>query len=69
MEKKNRRKCKAEFKAKMVLEAVKERNTLEELGKKHEILPNLIHAWKKEFLNNAFIVFSSREKQMEDKNL
>ena len=69
MEKKNRRKFNAEFKARVVLEALKERNTVEELGKKYEIHPNQIHIWKKEFLNNASIVFSSGEKRMEDKKL
>ena len=69
MEKKNRRKFSAEFKAKVVLEALKERNTVEELGKKYEIHPNQIHTWKKEFLNNASIVFSTGEKRMEDKML
>jgi transposase len=69
MEKKNRRKFSADFKAKVVLEALKERNTVEELGKKYGIHPNQIHTWKKEFLNNASIVFSSGEKQMDDKRL
>ena len=69
MEKKNRRKFNAEFKAKVVLEALKERSTVEELGKKYEIHHNQIHTWKKEFLNNASIVFSSGEKRMEDKML
>jgi transposase len=69
MEKKNRRKFNADFKAKVVLEALKERNTVEELGKKYEIHPNQIHSWKKEFLNNASVVFSSGEKRMEDKKL
>ena len=69
MEKKHRRKFSAEFKAKVVLEAIKERNTVEELGKKYEIHPNQIHTWKKEFLSNASVVFSSGEKQMEDKKL
>ena len=69
MEKKNRRKFSADFKAKVVLEALKERNTVEELGKKYEIHPNQIHTWKKEFLNNASVVFSSGEKQIEDKKL
>ena len=69
MEKKNRRKFNAEFKAKVVIEALKERSTVEELGKKYEIHPNQIHSWKKEFLNNASIVFSTGEKRMEDKML
>ena len=69
MEKKNRRKFSADFKAKVVLEALKERSTVEELAKKYEIHPNQIHTWKKEFLNNASSVFSSGEKRMEDKKL
>jgi len=67
MEKKSRRKFSAEFKAKVVLEASKEHNTIEELSKKYEIHPNQIHTWKKEFVNNAASVFSSGEKQIEDK--
>jgi transposase len=67
MEKKHRRKFSADFKAKVVLEALKERNTVEELAKKYEVHPNQIHSWKKEFLNNASVVFSSGDRQMEDK--
>jgi len=67
MEKKHRRKFSAEFKAKVVLEDLKERNTVEELAKKYEVHPNQIHTWKKEFLNNASLVFSSGDRQMEDK--
>ena len=67
MEKKSRRKFSAEFKAKVVLEALKERNTVGDIARKYEVHPNQIHAWKKEFLNNASLVFSSGEKRVEDK--
>jgi transposase len=67
MEKKSRRKFSADFKAKVVLEALKERNTVEEIARKYEVHPNQIHLWKKEFLNNASLVFSSGDKLMEDK--
>jgi transposase len=67
MEKKHRRKFSADFKAKVVLEALKERNTVEELARKYEIHPNQIHHWKKEFLSNAASVFWSGERQVEDK--
>jgi transposase len=67
MEKKNRRKFSADFKAKVVLEALKERSTIEELARKYELHPNQIHLWKKEFLNKAAIVFSSGESVSEDK--
>jgi transposase len=67
MGKKSRRKFSADFKAKVVLEALKERNTVEEIARKYEVHPNQIHLWKKEFLNNASLVFSSGDRLMEDK--
>jgi transposase len=67
MEKKSRKKFSADFKAKVVLEALKERNTVEELARKYEIHPNQIHHWKKEFLSNASSVFSSGESLSEEK--
>jgi transposase-like protein len=67
MEKKSRRKFSPEFKAKVVLEALKERDSLEEIARKYEIHPNQIGTWKREFLANASAVFSSQEKNSEDK--
>jgi transposase-like protein len=49
MEKKSRRKFGADFKAKVVLEALKERSTVEELARKYEVHPNQIHHWRKSF--------------------
>lgn len=66
MEKKNRRKFSAEFKTKVVLEALKERNTVEEIARKHELHPNQIHLWKKEFISKASSVFSSKEARADD---
>ncbi len=57
MGKQSRRKFSSEFKAKVVIEALKERNTIEELAAKHELHPNQITTWKKELLNNAHTVF------------
>ena len=57
MEKRTRRKFSADFKAKVVIEALKERNTIEQLAKKHELHPNQITTWKKEFLANAAAAF------------
>lgn len=51
--KKTRRKFTASFKTKVVLEALKERQTVQELAEKHKLHPNQISAWKKEFLANA----------------
>lgn len=67
MEKRNRRKFSADFKAKVVIEALKERDTIEELARKYEIHPNQIGAWKKDFLAKAVIIFSSQENQATDK--
>jgi transposase len=67
MEKRNRRKFSGEFKAKVVIEALKERSSLEELARKYEIHPNQIGIWKKEFLSKAATVFTSGEKSSDDK--
>jgi len=61
-----RRKFTAEFKTKVVLEALSERLTLSELAQKHEIHPNQLSLWKREFLENAPGVFTRADKL--DKN-
>lgn len=66
MEKKTRRKFAADFKAKVVIEALKERSTMEELSRKYEIHPSQINAWKREFLENAAIVFTDKQLLVED---
>ncbi|MDR6571373.1 transposase [Chitinophaga ginsengisegetis] len=48
MTKKSRRKFTGDFKAKVVLEALKERSTIEELAKKYELHPTQINTWKRE---------------------
>jgi transposase-like protein len=55
--KRTRRKFSAEFKTKVVLEALKDQMTIQELSSKFEIHPNQISTWKSEFLNNASAVF------------
>ncbi len=56
--KRSRRKFTAEFKARVVLEAIKEHKSLSELAEQFELHPNLISIWKREFLENASSVFS-----------
>ena len=68
MEQKPRRKFSPEFKAKVAIEAIKEKNTIEDLAKKYELHPNQISVWKKEFLAKAALVFSSDDKINVDKN-
>jgi transposase len=45
MSKQTRRKFTGDFKSKVVLEALKERSTTEELARKYELHPNQIHTW------------------------
>jgi len=62
MSKKSRRKFTAEFKAKVCIEAIKERQTIESLSKKYDLHPNQINTWKKEFLSNSPVVFEKEGK-------
>ena len=55
----NRRKFSKEFKAKVVLESLKERETLESLAKKYELQPTQISAWKAQAMKNFANVFST----------
>lgn len=55
--KKTRRKFTSAFKAKVAMEAIKERATLSELASKFELHPNQISLWKREFMENACKAF------------
>ena len=57
MTKKTRRKFSSDFKAKVVLEAFKERSTIEDLARKYELHPTQINNWKKEAVANMASVF------------
>jgi transposase len=50
-----------DFKAKVVLEALKEKDTIEVLAKKYELLPNQISTWKAEAIRNLSAVFSAEK--------
>lgn len=54
------------FKTKVVLEALQERETIQEIGKKYEIHPNQISTWKSQFLANANSVFEKGISKTED---
>ena len=58
--KRERRKFSAAFKSKVAIEALKEQMTLQELAKKFDIHPNQITGWKREFIENASVVFESK---------
>ena len=57
-----RRKYTSKFKAKVVLEVLKERSSIADLAQKHDIAPQQINLWKREFLSKADTVFESKAK-------
>lgn len=57
MTKQTRRKFTAEFKAKVVLEAIKNQKTLAELSQHFEVNSVMISKWKADFLSNMSVVF------------
>lgn len=64
--KRTRRKFTSAFKTKVVLEALKERSTIQELAAKFELHPNQISEWKKEFLTNAEKAFEGESEEKEN---
>ena len=57
MTKRTRRNHGAVFKAKVALEAIKEEQTLVELGQRFQVHPNQITEWKKQLLERAPEIF------------
>jgi transposase len=62
-----RRKFKADFKAQVALEAVKERKTLAELAQQFNLHPNQISTWKGLLLSSATGIFQETRKGQEEK--
>ena len=58
--KKKRRQFSGAFKARVAIEALKERETLAELSKRFEVHPNMISKWKQEFLERSADVFDKK---------
>ena len=54
------------FKTKVVLEALQERETIQEISKKYEIHPNQISTWKRQFLARANSVFEKGATKPDD---
>ena len=57
---KTRRRFTAEFKAKIALEAIQGHRTVAELGKRHELHPNLIAQWKRQAIERLAKVFADK---------
>ena len=57
--KQSRKKYDAKFKAKVAIDAIKERETLNELAAKYEVSPVMISRWKKEFIENSAAAFET----------
>jgi transposase len=57
VEMKKRKKYTSGFKTKVVLEALQERDTIQELAKKYDLHPTQISTWKSQFLMSASSVF------------
>ena len=47
-----------EFKTKVVLEILREEQTIAEIGSKYQIAPSTLRGWKEQFLRNASLAFS-----------
>ncbi len=66
-----RRKFNGAFKAKVAIEAIKERESLAELSERFEVHPNMISKWKQEFIERGNEIFEKpapekeTEKEME----
>lgn len=58
-----RRSFSKEFKAKVALEALRERETLSDLAKKYELHPNQIIGWKKHLQSEMGGLFSRKKDQ------
>jgi transposase len=61
--KKTRRKFSSGFKARVAIEALKERESLAELSKRYEVHPTVISKWKMEFLEKSSAVFDKKSEE------
>ncbi len=62
-----KRKFTAEFKFKLVLEALSERYSIQELARKHDLHASQISNWKAQFIQNGKAVFDRPVKDKKTK--
>ena len=60
-----RKRCTAEFKARVALEAIRGEHTIAELASRHALHPNLIGLWKKQAIEKLARVFDDRASERE----
>ncbi len=65
---KNRKVYKPEFKAKVALEAVRGKLTINQIAKQFEVHPNQISNWKKHFLESLPQIFDNSKKSPTEQN-
>ena len=66
MAKRKRRRFTAEFKAKVVLEALRGETSQVELCQRHNLSEEQLSEWKQQFVENAVSLFESRDKPSKD---
>lgn len=63
----HRRKFTSKFKSQVVLEAISERETLNELALKFDLHRNQIAEWKKNFMSKAHLIFELEDISLNEK--
>lgn len=56
----------AEFKAKVAIEALRERQSMAELAQKYAVHPTQITTWKQEFIEKSAMVFERKSSKAEE---
>lgn len=64
-----KRKHSDEFKAKVCLEAIKEKQTIEEIAHKYELHPSVVKTWKKQAQENLSKTFTINNKKSKEEEM